>query len=584
MAGIKNSSDLRGVTPFQRDISISENRFNFIGKGELGGKANGLAKIKNHLESFLLEHPVEGMEIGIPSLTVICTSFFTRFMESNNLFDIVSTEMRDEKIAHHFQKAELPPDLSGDLRALIEKIRTPLAIRSSSFFEDSLESPFAGIYMTKMIPNNQSDTNNRFAKLVEAIKFIYAGTFFKNPRDYMKATNNRIEAEKMAIIIQNVVGHKHYNRFYPSLSGVARSYNFYPIGDTKPEEGIVNLALGLGKTIVDGGVSWSYSPEYPNISPPFNSINDLLKQTQKKFWAVNMGKPPAYDPIKETEYLAEFELNEAEYDNTLKYISSTYDVQSDRINIGTTSNGPRIINFAPLLELEQIPLNQVVTTVLQLCEDFFKAKVEIEFAMTIPNTTSSSSYFGLLQVRPINISQEMITIDPAEFESDRCLVSSSNVLGNGVLDTIQDIVYIIPEKFNLKYSRTIAQELENINRTLIEKKHPYLLVVFGRLGSSDPWLGIPVNWGQISGTKAIVEAKLSNINVDLSQGSHFFHNISNLKIFYFSLKPSESSAFDWDWIQNQKLVKGTEFARHVRLPSPLTIKVDGRKKTGIIFK
>jgi len=583
MAIKKNLFRQTGITSFQRNASGSVNHFSYMGNGELGGKAHGLAKIKNYLGSFTSEHPVDEVEIGIPPLTVITTSFFDQFMEMNHLYDIVGLEMSDEKLAHHFQKSELPPLLNGDLRSLISKTNIPLAIRSSCLLEDSLESPFAGVYQTKMIPNNQSDTSSRFRKLAEAIKFIYASTFFRNARNYMKSTGNRLESEKMAVIIQKVVGQRYYNRFYPNLSGVGRSYNFYPIGDAKPEDGIVSLALGLGKTIVDGGMAWSYSPEYPHISPPFNTINDQLKQTQNKFWAINMGKSPAYDPIKEIEYLILLHLGDAEYDNTLKYISSTYDPASDRINIGTSSRGPRIINFAPILELDQIPLNQVIKNILQLCESYFKAKVEIEFAMTFPSQTHKLSGFGLLQIRPINISMEMVSIPADEINGKNCILSSANVLGNGTRSSIQDIVYVKPDKFDFKYSRAIAKQLEQMNRSLMENNQPFLLMIFGRLGSSDPWLGIPVEWGQISGARAIVEAKLENIHVDLSQGSHFFHNISNLKILYFSLNQSETSTFDWNWLEIQQTVDETEFVRHIHLPSPLTIKVDGRKKQGVIL-
>jgi hypothetical protein len=583
MPNQKNTPAKKSITAFKRDIPFHENGFTAIGRGELGGKANGLAEIKTQLESISSEITQSEMKISIPPLTVITTSFFSKFMEMNNLYDIVNDDISDENLAHYFQQADLPADLIGDLRSLISQINTPLAVRSSSLLEDRLDSPFAGIYQTKMIPNNQTDTSSRFLKLIEAIKFIYASTFFQGARNYMKATGNRIESEEMAVIIQEVVGKKHYHRFYPNLSGVARSYNFYPIGDARPEEGIVSLALGLGKTIVDGGISWSYSPQYPTVNPPFNSINDLLDQTQKEFWCVNMGKPPAYDPIKETEYLIQANLMDAEYDNTLKYIASTYDNQSDRINPGINSKGPRIINFAPLLELDQFNLNGIVKTIMQTCETYFGNPVEIEFAVTFPSLTSESAYFGMLQVRPIHVSHETVVIESDESGS-RCLVTSTNVLGNGTLSSIHDVVYLKPEKFDFKYSRIIAQDLEKINRLLIDNNQPYLLVVFGRLGSSDSWLGIPVEWGQISGAKTIVEAKLSHIHVDLSQGSHFFHNISNLKIFYFSPNLDETKSFDWNWLNAQKIVLETDFVKHVHLTSPLLVKVDGRKKTGVILK
>jgi hypothetical protein len=584
MSNKKQQIPKKGISAFQRGAYNSLTHFSYMGKGELGGKAHGLVKIRDTLDSFISDHPVNEIEFGIPPLTVITTSFFDQFMEMNHLYDTVDSDMGDESLAHHFQKAELPPLLNGDLRSLINQTNTPLAIRSSSLLEDSLESPFAGVYKTKMIPNNQSDPSLRFRKLIEAIKFIYASTFFKNARNYMKSTGNSLKAEKMGVIIQKVAGQKYSSRFYPNLSGVGRSFNFYPIGDATPEDGIVSLALGLGKTIVDGGIAWSYSPEYPRISPPFNSINDLLKQTQKEFWAVNMGPLPAYDPVKETEYLIHLDLEDAEYDNTLKYICSTYDPASDRINIGTTSKGPRIINFSPILELDQIPLNSVIQQILRLCETQFRAKVEIEFAMTFPGLNQKVSVFSLLQIRPINITMEMVSIHPDEAENENCILSSVNVLGNGIQNNIQDIVYIKPEAFNLKHSRVMADQLDKMNRWFMENNRSYLLIICGRLGSSDPWLGIPVEWGQISGARAIVEVKLENIHVDLSQGSHFFHNISNLKIFYFSLNQSETSKFDWQWLEKQETIQETDYLKHIRLSRPLKMKVDGRKKQGVILK
>jgi hypothetical protein len=572
------------LTPFSREGNFVSGTFTYIGSGNLGGKASGLAQIKTKLDRAFADTPHENLVIGIPTLTVITTSHFDRFMTMNDLYNLVSGDSSDERIAHHFQKADLPPDLTGDLHALVARTHTPLAVRSSSQLEDSLDSPFAGIYATKMIPNNQSESSLRFQKLVEAIKFIYASTFFKSAREYSTSTGNRIEDEKMAVIIQDVVGFLHNKRYYPHLSGVARSYNFYPFGDASPSDGVVSLALGLGKTIVDGGVSWSYSPKFPQSPPPFNSIGDMIDNTQKNFWAVNMGKPPAYDPIRETEYLIQLGLEDAEYDNTLKLVASTYDPQSDRINIGTGSSGPRILNFAPLLEMDLIPLNSTVTRLMDLCESHFNSKVEIEFAMVLDSRSHQCSHFGLLQVRPIHVSQEIVDIDPDLTNADRCLAASSNALGNGINTDLADVVFVKPEKFEFKHSREIGHELEVINRSLVADGRPYLLVVFGRLGSSDHWLGIPVDWGAISGARAILEVTLTQQVIDLSQGSHFFHNISNLKVSYFSLNLAESSAVDWAWLGTQKTIDEKEFVRHVRLTSPLTIMVDGRKRTGVIMK
>jgi pyruvate phosphate dikinase-like enzyme len=379
-----NNAEKHGpvIKPFNRDFYSETDEFTYIGDGPMGGKAQGLAHIKEKIVSHF-----QGMEnmpiiVNIPRLTVITTTYFDRFMQQNNLYDIAYSDSSDERIAHHFITSQLPAELTGDLRALIANVHSPLAVRSSSLLEDSLENPFAGVYHTKMIPNNQSDIDTRFHKLTEAVKLVYASTYFSNAKSYIKTTSHSIQEEKMAVIIQEVVGIHHNKRFYPNISGVARSYNFYPSSDAKPEDGVVNLALGLGKTIVDGDVAWTYSPEYPEVAPPYTTT-DLLKNTQLEFWAVNMDKPTDYDPVTETEYMVKLGLKEAEYDKTLSLIASTYDYESDRINMGIGFPGPRLINFAPLLHLDLVPVNRLIKAILELCEQVFKAKVEIEFAITI---------------------------------------------------------------------------------------------------------------------------------------------------------------------------------------------------------
>ncbi|MCK5059005.1 MAG: hypothetical protein KAT34_20325 [Candidatus Aminicenantes bacterium] len=586
---MKKAFDLstnKHIVPFDRNFYNEKDEFTYIGNGELGGKAMGLAFIKEKIISHFSEREQEfaPFHVNIPRLTVVTTRYFDIFMEQNDLYDVALSELSDERIAHHFLKAEIPVQLVGDLRAIIAKVHTPLAVRSSGLLEDSLNSPFAGIYETKMIPNNQPDTDTRFRKLVEAIKFVYASTFFNSAKSYMKATGNNLKDEKMAVIIQEIEGLLHYDRFYPNISGVARSYNFYPTADAAPEEGVVNLALGLGKTIVDGGIVWPYSPQSPEVSPPYGSVNELLKQTQLDFWAVNMGRPPAYDPVKETEYLVKASLKEAEYDNTLRYIASTYDGAADRINIGTGTPGPRVINFGPILQVELLPVNKLIKAILKLCEGTFDAKVEIEFAISIDPGDKKSARFGFLQVRPMALSDEMVEINEVELSPETVFAASGNVMGNGCVDNIRDILYLDPKSFNLKFSQAIAAEISPLNRQLVEAQIPYLLIGFGRWGSADPWLGIPVNWGHISGARVIIESQLPGVQIDLSQGSHFFHNISNLGILYFSIKKSDRFPIDWEWLNSQQVLKSANFVKHVRLKSPLAIKVDGRKRMGVIFK
>jgi hypothetical protein len=572
------------ITQFDRNFFDSEFDFTFIGKGSFGGKAQGLAAIRDTLSQNISPEEFPNISINIPRLTVLTTSIFDLFMKMNDLYKIAYSNERDEIIAHKFLNANLPIELTGDLRALIEKVHSPLAIRSSSLLEDAMFEPFAGIYGTKMIPNNQHDPAMRFRKLTEAIKFVYASTFSKDAKDYIKAVGKDIREEKMAIIIQEVVGNRYGDRYYPNISGVARSYNFYPAGKSKPEEGVVDLAIGLGKTIVEGGICWTYSPAKPKIQPPFGSVNDILKNTQKEFWAVYMGPVKNFNPLKETEYMFTYNLSDAEYDGTLNQVASTYDANSDSINPGTFSHGPRIINFAPILSLNVIPLNKLITRILKICEDKFGSAVEIEFAATIDKNKGYPARFGFLQVRPMVVSNEKVEISDEDYNSTDKLLSSNFVLGNGTNERITDVVYVKPELFNAKDTPLITEELEEINNIMLEERKPYLLIGFGRWGSSDPWLGIPVNWSQISGSKVIVESLLPNMNVDLSQGSHFFHNITSLQILYFSLPLRNEYKIDWGWLNSQTVKKDLQFVRHVELKKPLLIKVDGRKSKGVIIK
>lgn len=579
MKKFSDSSAGDALSPFNREFFDPQRPISRMGGGSVGGKAQGLAFIHRFLASELNSSHFPQIAVNIPHLTVLCTDVFDAFMQRNGLYEIAYSDAPDERIAHAFQKGHLPAEVIGDLRRLIAQVRTPLAIRSSSMLEDAMYEPFAGIYGTKMIPNNQSDTDTRFRKLVEAIKFVYASTYFKAAKDYLQATGHRIEEEKMAVIIQEVVGRRHGERFYPEISGVARSFNYYPAGRARPEQGVVNLALGLGKTIVDGGISWVYSPAYPKVNPPYGSVGELLKQTQIEFWAVNMGKPPAYDPIRETEYLLKLHLEDAEEDNTLRYVASTLDAQSGRIAIGTGPPGARILTFAPLLVLNELPLNELIKSLLALCQNAAGAPVEIEFAITL----KPPARFGFLQVRPMVVSQEEVEISAEEMRGANVLAASEKALGNGIYESIRDVVYVRPERFESRFTPRIVQELEQINKKLVAEKRPYLLIGFGRWGSSDPWLGIPVEWGQVAGAKAIVEAMLENMNVELSQGSHFFHNLSSFKVSYFSVPHSGGYPIRWEWLEQQESAAEMEFVRHVCLPSPLTVKVDGRSGRGVIL-
>ena len=569
---------------FSRRFFDSDEVLTCIGSGVIGGKASGLAFIKDTLATKLDRTGFPQFDVSIPRLAVIATDAFDDFMERNKLYGLDFASLTDSRIARVFQEAALPAELVGDLRSVAVAARQPLAIRSSSLLEDAMYEPFAGVYATKMIPNNQADIDRRFRALVEAVKFVYASTFFKAARDYAAIVGKSIADEKMAVIVQEIIGRRFADRFYPHISGVARSFNYYPTGRAKPEDGVVTLALGLGKTIVDGGLAWSYSPTYPRLSPPTGSAAELLKVTQSDFWAVHMGPPPEHDPIRETEYLYRADLATAERDGALRHLASTYRPQDDRLVAGTGPDGPRVMTFAPILCDKALPLNDLLRELLRVCEAAVGSPVEIEFAVTLGPRDPSPARLGFLQVRPMVVSQARIDLTDDEMSGNGVLASSDRVLGNGVTDTIADVVYVRPDRFESRHTRTIGLQLDEINRSLVGQGRRYLLVGFGRWGSSDQWLGIPVDWSSISGAGAIVEATLETMNVDLSQGSHFFHNISSFQISYFMVHHESPYRIDWTWLDEQPRESETEYVRHIRLSRPLTIKVDGRTGRGVILK
>jgi len=568
---------------FDRRFLGSDENFTVIGSGELGGKATGLASIKRILAEHCPPGTFPDVDISIPTLTVIGTDVFEQFLALNDLHALALSDEPDGHIAHRFQRAELPPTIVGDLRALVERSHTPLAIRSSSLLEDALQHPFAGTYATKMIPNNQPRVDVRFQRLTEAIKFVWASTFFRDAKSYMRAIGVPPERERMAVIIQEIVGQRLNERFYPTLSGVVRTHNFYPSGPARPEDGVANLALGLGKTIVDGGVCWTYSPAHPRHSAPYGSVADLLKNSQTRFWAVNMGPPPPYDPINEAEYLVESGLDDAEWDGVLGPLVSTYDAQAARLVMGMGRPGPRVLTFAPLLDLEDVPLNAIIVHLAECCKSALAADVEIEFAMTLGPGRGLPARFGFLQLRPMLVSGECVDVAEDELDGPRVLVSSNRVLGNGVRDGLTDVVYVKPGTFEARHTRAIAQELDILNRRLAEAGRNYVLIGFGRWGSSDPWLGIPVTWPQISAARVIVEATRPDMNVEASQGTHFFHNLTIFHVAYFTERHYGRQRIAWPWLDGLPTASETDFVRHVQAPGPLHVRVDGRVGRGVIL-
>lgn len=571
------------ASPFRRQGQSPEDSFTFLGHDAYGGKASGLAFARKVLKESFPHHEFPGIQISIPNLTVLRTSTFDAFMKRNNLWQTLEKPQSDKSIALAFMHAYFPTEYLGDLMSLALNKKAPLAIRSSSMLEDALYQPFAGVYATKMLPNNHPEGDARFRKIIEAVKLVYASTFFEIARDYRNHINVADHDEKMAVIIQDIAGQNCGGSFYPTISGVARSFSYYPIGKAKPEQGIVNLALGLGKTIVDGGISWGYCPRFPKVAPPTASARELTAKTQNNFWSVNLSKVEFYNPVHEDEFLIKRHFTEAEVEGALDSIASVYDAASDRLLPGIHHEGPRVLDFAPILKHQKYPLNKLIFRLLQTFEKALDQAVEIEFAFTIPRISGQPLEFSFLQVRPMMTFDKSISISEAIWESEKIVARSEAAMGNGTDEEIRDIVFVRPETFDPKHSPRIAEEINTINRNLVQQKRPYLLLGFGRWGSSDPWLGIPVAWSQISGAKVIIEASSQNMNVDLSQGSHFFHNLSAFKISYFSIHHRDSRGINWEWIQNQTLETSTQFVNHVRLDHPLKVKVDGRCSKGVVL-
>jgi hypothetical protein len=564
---------------FARDFSPAGERLTRLGGGPLGGKADGLVRAQRVLERRGDELAALGLTIEVPRLVVLAGGFYEEFVARNRLAALGDDGTGDAAIADAFYRAEIPPAMVGDLRALADAIRVPLAVRSSSMLEDALGEPFAGVYGTKMVPMNQPDAASRFRSLLDAVKFVWASTRFARARAYLAATRHRGARETMAVVLQELVGRRHADRFYPDLSAVARSYDFYPSGGAPPAAGVVDLALGLGKTIVDGELCWSVSLARPRAAPPFASARELVEQSQRRFWAVNVGPPPPHDPMKETEHLVRCELDAAEADGTLAPLASTFDPAADRIVPGVARPGPRVLDFAPVLVRREVPLVAAVERLLAAGAEELGAPVEIELALTLP--PGGPPRLGLLQLRPLVVADERIELDETDLAPATAWLASRLAAGNGRRE-LADVVYLVPERFAARATPEIARELERIDRGLVAAGRPYLLIGFGRWGSADPWLGVPVRWDQIAGARVLVEAGLPGWRPEPSQGSHFFHNLASFGVLYLAIDPDAPLAPLWQFLAAQREVSHSEHVRHVQLDRALVVEVDGRSRRGVV--
>jgi hypothetical protein len=585
LAASRTASRRGSIVPYSRSFHEEYSQFSLIGSGSIGGKARGLAFMDRILARCFAAEKYPGVTVSIPRTLVLGTDVFDDFMRENDLLPQAVLDHSDNHMASLFIKASLPGKVVGDLRDFVKNVKAPLAVRSSSLLEDSLYQPFAGIYATKMLPNDQASDDIRFLNLVNAIKFVFASTFFRQAKSYINGTPHRVEDEKMAVIIQPVVGRPHPDCFYPDFSGVARSYNYYPVGQAKPEDGVVNVALGLGKTIVDGGVSLRFTPAFPGVLPQFTSIKETFAFSQREFYAVAMRHAASIAFLEEDQYLVKYGLDKAEADGVLEYLASTYSKENDAVYDGISFPGPRIVNFAHILKNGAFPLAAIVSDLLRLSREAMNCAVEAEFAVVLDDQNIYPARFSLLQVRPLVVPDDLVKVELDERLRSAAFCFSDRALGNGVTRGLRDIVFVKPQAFDAARSPQIAGEVDLLNSRLRSEKSPYVIIGPGRWGSTDPWLGIPVKWGQISGAKAVVEVSLPNMNVDPSQGSHFFQNMTSLRIGYFTVPLARDHGFiDWPWLEALPVAFETEHLRHVRLREPFLIMIDGRRSLGLILK
>jgi hypothetical protein len=574
------------ITDFSTTAFEPEGQFQRIGDGSLGGKARSIAFLDALLSTETDDGQLEGLKICIPQTFVITTEFFDRFIEENRLSGLDADRLADEEIAAAFLSAKLPSAVVQSLLVILKSVRDPLAVRSSSLMEDDMLHPLAGIYKTLMIPNNDPELDVRLRALCRAIQEVYASTYFKNARAYLKNVGRRREEEKMAVVIQRVVGQRHGRRFYPQLSGVAHSYNYYPLGPLAAEDGVVQMALGLGRMVVDGGACVRFCPKYPGVMPQFSNPSLVLKNSQKAFYALDLDRRAGTEGSSSIDDVVLFDLSSAVEDGTMPLVGSVFDAENHTITEGVGVRGPWVVTFNNILKYQSIPLAGVLSHLLKLTSESMGTAVEIEFACDC----RKPPVLYLLQVRPILAREDLQELQQETLPSGDPICFSRHALGHGCFSGLRDVVYVRNENFDPATTLKIAQQVGQINEQLVREDRPYLLMGPGRWGSSDAWLGIPVQWSQISGAKIIVEASPEGYNVEPSQGTHFFHNITSLQLGYLTILPGGKKTdgktqefVDWDWLNAQPAFRETEYLRHIRSEQPLVATLDGRKGLGVVF-
>ena len=579
------------VALFKRDQFDAYSHFARIGDGSLGGKGRGLAFLDNIIKKHPEFNEFEGVKVSIPKTVVLCTDVFDEFMDSNNLYQIALSDASDEEILQHFLRAQLPDKYIADFFAFFEATRSPIAIRSSSLLEDSHYQPFAGIYSTYMIPY-LDDKYQMLQMMAAAIKSVYASVYYKDSKAYMTATSNVIDQEKMAVILQEVVGKQYGNHYYPNISGVLRSLNYYPINDETAEEGIASLALGLGKYIVDGGQTLRVCPYHPTQVLQMSEMDIALKETQTRFYALDMEHTGTEFQVDDSFNIKKLKVKEADADGSLRYIASTFDFSDQRIYDGYYEGGRKIISLCGVLQQEVFPLPELLQMSMKYGQEGMRRPVEIELACNINDEATRDEdgrmhvggEFYLLQIRPIVDSKQVLNEDLSKIPDEQCLLRSHNSLGHGISEDVVDVVYVkTDENFSAQNNPYVANDIERINRKFLAEGKNYVLIGPGRWGSSDYWLGIPVKWPHISAARVIVEAGLENYRVDPSQGTHFFQNLTSFGVGYFTVNSFKNEGvYNKALLDSMPAIEETQYVRHVRFDRPLKIMMDGMKQEGLV--
>jgi len=547
------------------------------GDGSLGGKARGLAFMSALLQQNLkILQKYDKITIRIPQTLVITTQGFESFIQQNNLQFCAKSEFPDEHVRNLFLNARMPDWITRDLQAFLHQVHFPLSVRSSSLLEDAHYQPYAGLYHTYMIPNNHPDVNVRIEQLVTAVKLVYASTYYENPRSFTRHTMHQSQEDTMAVIIQQIAGEPYGDYYYPAISGLAQSYNFYPFSPMRSSDGIARIALGFGKTVVEGEQSLCFCPGFPHVLPQFSTVNDILANAQRSFYALNVRDYPDGLMFQSRSNLEKRGLEEAETEFPVQLLASAYIQDEDRIRDSGYISGPKVLTFASILKYKLFPLPELLKDVLEIGQRSLGCQVEIEFSVNLGSASSPKSDFYFLQMRPMAVDDNSCNIHITPKDEQRAICLSHHSLGCSRPESISDIIYVRPENFKPEAMLQMAEEIGRINSTMTRENRSFLLIGPGRWGSADRWLGIPVQWRHISGVGAIIELQGGNLNAAPSQGSHFFQNITSLGIPYITIA-NEADRIDWTWIQAQPVIQETAFVRHVRLHSPLTIKIDSNK-------